>query len=91
MHNGELAKRYQDSPSTRKECSTKLGMMYLQSKYFALGWKHCCIVGLVKLKYCISDNLRTNAFSTSTKCKSKEKIYFGLLVTIVATLQEVRI
>jgi len=25
-------------------------MMYLQSKYFALGWKHSCIVDLVKLK-----------------------------------------
>jgi len=50
MHNGELAKRYQDSPSKRKECSTELGMMYLQSKCSALGWKNCCIVGLVKLK-----------------------------------------
>jgi len=29
MHNSELAKRCQGSPSTRKECSTKLGMMYL--------------------------------------------------------------
>jgi len=50
MHNGELAKKYQVSPSTRKECSAKLGVMYLQSKYFALGWKHCCIVGLVELR-----------------------------------------
>jgi len=29
MHSGELAKKYQVSPSTRKECSTKLGVMYL--------------------------------------------------------------
>jgi len=29
MHNGELAKRYQVSPPTRKECPTKLGVMYL--------------------------------------------------------------
>jgi len=29
MHNGELAKYYQVSPLTRKECSTKLGVMYL--------------------------------------------------------------
>jgi len=26
-----------------------------------------------------SDDLRTNAFSTSTKCKSHEKIYFGFV------------
>ena len=38
-----------------------------------------------------SNDLRTDAFSTSTKCKSHKKIYFFLLVTIVATLQEVRI
>jgi len=50
MHNGELAKKYQSSPLTRKECPTKLGAMYLQSKCFALGWKRCCIVGLVQLK-----------------------------------------
>jgi len=37
MHNGELAQRYQVSPSIRKECPTKLGVMYLQSKCFALG------------------------------------------------------
>jgi len=29
MHNSELAKKYQVSPSTRKECLTKLGVMYL--------------------------------------------------------------
>jgi len=29
MHNGELAKKYQVSPSTRKERLTKLGVMYL--------------------------------------------------------------
>jgi len=29
MHNGELAKKYQVSPSTRKECPTKLDVMYL--------------------------------------------------------------
>jgi len=28
MHN-ELAKKYQVSPLTRKECPTKLGVMYL--------------------------------------------------------------
>jgi len=50
MHYGELAKKYQVSPSTRRECRTKLGVMYLWSKCFALGWKQCCIVGLVKLK-----------------------------------------
>jgi len=44
MHNGELAKKYQVAPSTRKECATKLRVMYLQSKCCALGWKHCCIV-----------------------------------------------
>jgi len=38
-----------------------------------------------------SDDLRSNAFSTSTKCKSHEKINLVLLVTIVATLQEVKI
>jgi len=27
MHNGELAKKYQISPLTRKECSRKLGVM----------------------------------------------------------------
>jgi len=31
MHNGELAKMYQVSPSTRKECRKKLGLMYLQT------------------------------------------------------------
>jgi len=29
MHNGELAKKYQVSPSTRQECPTKLGVMYV--------------------------------------------------------------
>jgi len=29
MNNGELAKKNQVSPSTRKECPTKLGVMYL--------------------------------------------------------------
>jgi len=29
VHNGELAKKYQVSPSTRKECPSKLGVMYL--------------------------------------------------------------
>jgi len=29
VHNDELAKTYQVSPSTRKECPTKLGVMYL--------------------------------------------------------------
>jgi len=29
MPNGELAKKYQVSPSTRKECPTKLGVTYL--------------------------------------------------------------
>jgi len=29
MYNGELAKNYQVSPLTRKERSTKLGVMYL--------------------------------------------------------------
>jgi len=28
MHNGELAKKYQVSPVTRKVCATKLGVMY---------------------------------------------------------------
>jgi len=50
VHNGELTKTYLVPPSTRKECLRKLSVMYLLSKCFALGWKHCCIVGLVKLK-----------------------------------------
>jgi len=29
MHKGELAKKYQVSPLTRKECPTKLVVMYL--------------------------------------------------------------
>jgi len=29
MHNVELVKKYQVSRSTRKECLTKLGVMYL--------------------------------------------------------------
>jgi len=29
MHNCELAKEYQVSPLTLKECPTKLGVMYL--------------------------------------------------------------
>jgi len=29
MDNGELPKKYQVSPSARKECPTKLGVMYL--------------------------------------------------------------
>jgi len=29
VYNGELGKKYQVSPSTRKECPTKLGVMYL--------------------------------------------------------------
>jgi len=50
MHNRELAKKYQVSPLARNECPTKLGVRYLHSKCFALGWKRCCIVGLVKVK-----------------------------------------
>jgi len=50
MHNDELAKKQHVSLSTRNECPTKRGVTYLWSKCFALGWKHCCIVGLVKLK-----------------------------------------
>jgi len=50
MHNGESAKKHQVSPSTRKECPTKRDVMYLYRKCFALGWKRCCIAGLVKLK-----------------------------------------
>jgi len=38
-----------------------------------------------------SDDLRTNAFSTSTKCKSHEKIYFGFVDHHCRALQEVRI
>jgi len=38
-----------------------------------------------------SDDLRTIAFSTSTKCKSHEKYILVLLVTIVATLQDTRV
>jgi len=37
-----------------------------------------------------SHDLRTNAFSTSTKCKNHKKYILVLLVTNVATLQEVR-
>jgi len=44
MHNGELAKKHQVPPLTRKECPTKLGVMYLKNKCFSLGWKRCCIV-----------------------------------------------
>jgi len=29
MYNGKLAKKYQISSSTRKECPTNLGVMYL--------------------------------------------------------------
>jgi len=29
MHNAELAKKYQVSPLTRRECGTKLGVIYL--------------------------------------------------------------
>jgi len=29
MHNSELAKKCEVSPLTRKECPTKLGVMYL--------------------------------------------------------------
>jgi len=29
MHNGELVKKYQVSSLIRKECPTKLGVMYL--------------------------------------------------------------
>jgi len=77
MHNGELAKKYQVAPLTRKECATKLRVMYLQSKCCALGWKHCCIV-VIWLNSSISDDLRTNAFSTSTKCKSQGKYIFWI-------------
>jgi len=51
VHNGELAKQYQVSlASTRKECPSKLGITYRWSKCFVLGWKYCCIVGLVQLR-----------------------------------------
>jgi len=34
VHNGELAKKYQVSPLTRKECPTILGVMYLLKQMF---------------------------------------------------------
>jgi len=83
MHNGELAKKYQVSPLIRKECPAKVGVMYLDGNVAAL-W--------VWLNSSKSDDLRTNAFSTSTKCKSHGKNYlFYLLAVMVVTLQEVRI
>jgi len=29
VHDGELPEKYQVSPTTRKDCTTKLGVMYL--------------------------------------------------------------
>ena len=88
MHNGESAKKHQVSPSTRKECPTKLGVMYLQSKVSHLDENVAAL--WVWLNSYKSDDLHTNTFSTSTKCKSQGKKSF-LLVISVATLQEVRI
>jgi len=47
---------------------------------------HC-----VWLNSCKSDDLQTNAFSTSEKFRSHGKHIFFLLVTIVATSQEMKI
>jgi len=72
-----LAKKYQVS---LKEFTEKLGVMYLQSKYFALGWKHCCIVGLVKLMQIIW--LTNQCIQHSRKSQSvrvTEKISFGFV------------
>jgi len=67
MHNGELAKKYHVSPLTQKRCPTKLGVMCLLSKCFAIGWKRCCIG--VRLNSNKSDDL-------STTCKSHGKNIF---------------
>jgi len=78
MHNGELANKHQVSPSTRKECPTKFGVMYLQNKCFALGWKYCCIVGLVKTQV----NQMTYETMYSAQAQSvrvKDEISFGFV------------
>jgi len=67
MHNGELAKKYQVLPLTRKECPKKLGVMYLQTNVSHLDENIATFwVWLISSK---SDDVRANAFSTSTKCK----------------------
>jgi len=62
-------------------CICKANVSYLDENIAAL-W--------VWLNSSKSDDLRTNAFRTSTKCKSHGKKHL-LVVTIVVTLQEVKI
>jgi len=76
MHNGELAKKYQVSPLTQKECLTKLGVMYCIYKANVSHLDENIAALWVWLKSSKSDNLRTNAFSTSTKRKSQGKNSF---------------
>ena len=89
MHNGELAKstkfhlQHEENVEQNKVCCTcKANVSQLDENNAAL-W--------VWLNSSKSDDLRTNAFSTSTKCKSQRKNNLDLSVIIVATLQEARI
>ena len=85
MHNGELAKKYCTSLTFEtKRMSSKARCVVLVKQMFHTWMKTCCIVGLVKLK--------EPMHSTQTQsARVKEKNIFYLLVTIVATLQDVRI
>jgi len=66
----------QVSPSTRKECPTKLGLMHLQSNVSHFNENIATL--WVRLNSSKSDHLRTTAFSTSTKCKSQGKYIFWI-------------
>jgi len=76
MHNGELAKTYQVLPLTRKECPTKLGCDAYVKQMFRTWMKTAAL--WFWLKSIKSDGLRTNAFSTSTTCKSQGNNIFRI-------------
>jgi len=78
MPKGELAKKYQVSPLTRKECATKLGVIYLYCKANVSHLDENTAALWVWLNSSKSDDLRTNAFTTSTKCESQGKITFWI-------------
>ena len=78
MHKGELAKRYQDSPSTRKECSTKLRCDVSAKQIFRTWMKtllHCGF-GKTQVNQITFEPMHS---AQAQSVRVKEKIYFGIV------------
>jgi len=81
---------------TKRMISKTKGNRY--RKCFAFGWKHCCTVGLVKLRYIWILKTYEPMHSALAQCRNVErmwKVSHGMnifwLVTIWMTVQEMRL